>query len=400
MSLQPLPPKVQNVCIPHYFSPSRVAELERCALSVLVDPDVYDVLPQSPLAALGTVLHHAVGEVCAGRWGTQESPRAAFDGVVAESTERMESHLVERGWGGLVPLRKSVGIARWQRRRARAWRWIQAEEPSGAQVAWRPLQLIHAPSQSDDTQDMVTSGPEALVVWRAGRLRGRADRITVRPDGTRRVLEYKTGALRDRDGELLHDIGLQASLYALAVQTVLNTKVDVEVVGGETIKLPWNTTERRRVQERLDAVHARLPAGEDIHASALAAPGEHCRRCRIRPACAVYLRTAPTLWTEPGVGAGMPLDVWGQLEGRTVTGPVTRLELADDAGLRVVVDGLDPSRDMTELELGTRVYLFGLERAEAHMHGERVRPTNLREHRPGTLNPGRPAPGVRVFIES
>lgn len=397
MSLEPLPPRIAHARIPRLLSPSRAADLERCALSVLVDASTLDLLPPAPVAALGTVLHHAVAEVCAGRWGAETSARSAFDRAVAEASQRIEQHLSERGWGGLVSLRDAVGIALWQRRCGRAWRWVQAEQPEGGSMAPRPLVLWPAAPASEDLADGVGTGPEALVVWKAGRVRGRADRIVVLPDGTRRVMEYKTGAVRDADGCLLDDIGLQAGIYALAVEAVSGTKVDVQIVGAETVALPWDAALRRRYSERLATIHTRLPAGEQRVATDLATPGPHCTRCLIRPACGAYLDGAPALWTRPGVGAGMPLDVWGRAERLSTIGGRSRLEIVDDAGLWVVVDGLDPSRRLDEIAPGSRVYLFGLERAEAHVHAERVRPTNLREHHMRAEAVSGPAPGVRVF---
>ena len=384
--MTPLPSAVSAAVIPMFLSPSRFDDLAKCRLSVLAPAGVPGTLPVAPSALLGTLLHHVAREVAEGRWGQSTSPRAAFDAILGQAVAGLPLES--------VPLDQAVGRQRWFARMARARLWALEDAPSESLGDPRPLRQT-AGAIGGPTEARADLGHEAWIVWPDGRLRGRADLVEPIPGG-RRVVENKSGRTDDREGSLLDGIGLQVGLYALAIENVAGGSVQTVIRGDERIAIPWDATTRQRIRAHLEHTLAELPAGKEIRADALASPGPHCARCRLRPACRSYLGAAG-LWTTERTAGRMPLDVWGELLRSTVTERGVRVELRDAVGRLAVITGLSPDWNVQRCASGTRLYFFDLETDEDRQHAERVQPTNFRERPPRAGSPRRPAFRLRVY---
>jgi hypothetical protein len=234
-------------------------------------------------------------------------------------------------------------------------------------------------------------------VWPEGRLRGRADRVE--EDATRklRVIENKSGALRDRTGALIPEIGVQVGLYALAIDAITGQPVETVLRGDELVEVPWDAKTHESLQALLERTLATLPPDAAVAAESIAVAGPHCRRCRIRPACRTYLRDAPAYWVAQSINGRMPLDVWGAIRSVQKDGDALRVELRDAAGRFVVITGLDLDWGLQDIPAGDPVYFFALETDQQRQHTERVQPSNFRDAPPGGGSNRRRAFGLRVY---
>jgi hypothetical protein len=383
-----LPNPVTEVRVPLFLSPSHFGDLLRCGLSALAPGDVSGQLPVPPVALLGTVLHHVVTEVGEGRWGKARTAREAFEAILASVLSALDP--------GPVPLQTSVGRQRWFTRVSRARSWAMEGSPTASRGEPLPYRSS-ADAFEGPSEPRVDVGHEALIVWPLGRLRGRADLVERRAGGLR-VVENKSGLVRDRAGALIEAIGLQVGLYALAIEEVTQEPVEAVVRGDEVIVVPWDASARRSLRALLEQTLAALPEDAVMQADAVASVGPHCSRCRLRPACARYLNDAAPLWVDERTRGSMPLDVWGEIRSLQETPEGVTAELRDDAGRFVVVGGLSPKWRVHTLQKGDRLYFFDLEAEQDRQHRERVQPSNFREAPPVTSTNRRRAFGLRVMV--
>ena len=80
MRLDALPPRIESVAAPRYFSPSRFAHLQQCPLCVFCDANVMaGSLPPTAEMLFGTLLHHVREQLLSGRWGPATEAAEACD---------------------------------------------------------------------------------------------------------------------------------------------------------------------------------------------------------------------------------------------------------------------------------------------------------------------------------
>jgi RecB family exonuclease len=111
-------------------------------------------------------------------------------------------------------------------------------------------------------------------------IKGRIDRIDQLEDGAVRVIDYKTGAPKDRK---FAEESLQLSVYAMAVAqmnlaprelVLLNVQDNSEAVAGRTPK------QLETAREKIEDVAQGIARGEFDPK-----PGQHCRWCDYRNLC-------------------------------------------------------------------------------------------------------------------
>jgi RecB family exonuclease len=111
-------------------------------------------------------------------------------------------------------------------------------------------------------------------------IRGRIDRIDQLEDGVVRVIDYKTGAPKDRK---FAEESLQLSVYAMAVAqmnlaprelVLVNVQDNSEAVAGRTPK------QLETAREKIEDVAQGIARGEFGPK-----PGQHCRWCDYRNLC-------------------------------------------------------------------------------------------------------------------
>ena len=120
-------------------------------------------------------------------------------------------------------------------------------------------------------------------------------------------------------------------------------------------------------------------------AEELATTCSMCRQCRARHACPVYRLTTPWINDSNIDTIDHPIwswDVWGTVVRTSTSGPQHAMVLMTQTG-RVIVNGFDPSADVSELCLGSRVGIFGVRQDRnytesrpvfrAHQHGRHAK---------------------------
>lgn len=264
------------------------------------------LLPPSPLAELGTVIHELLG--AAGRGELEGSnidriDRAWLD-LVSMAEKRMELSALRRHQ---VPLSRS--ILDYEVRRLRACH--KAAEMAGSVVRGHGGRPRQSPEHS---------GFEVWVESHDGQIGGYIDRATKTPDGV--VLsDYKSGAV------LLSGKGAgpaiarrayreQLTLYAALYQLkygVWPVRLEVVPLQGAPVAVPYETGEAQRLLVDADALlrdaNRRIVEVENGRGqtTGLASPcAWNCRLCLFRPACQAYW-----LARTQGAQAKWPADVRG-----------------------------------------------------------------------------------------
>ncbi|MDI1480406.1 PD-(D/E)XK nuclease family protein [Polyangium sp. y55x31] len=403
MTLPPrLPPPLERVVIPSFFSPSRFGALLRCKLSVLGESNAAALLPPVPLAILGTIVHHVRRELSEGRWDEKLEREAAVDLLLHEATQQVDAQLLrDVRTRAFAPLRQAIGRREWDIRASRLQRWASRMTLHGmGRPSLRLGGLLERPADGGaDEPGRVETGDEAWLVAPSLRLRGRSDRIEETTPGTLDIVDFKSGKLQDDDGQLLPDATLQVRLYAIVVEEIGSKAVRLFLEGDERHRVPWNDTARRETRVLLETVTAALPRAQSLPAQGLAEPGRQCRECRLRPSCPRYSEWAPTAWTRPQPpGDEPPLDVWGSVESVTDGPNGHRVELRDASGRLAIVDGLSESRGMAAVTPSETVHFFDLQRTEDRKaHGRVTHPLNFHEHPPDGGRRLTRARGLQVF---
>lgn len=391
-----MPPPLGNVRIRKLLPPSALADAQACALPAIVGaPDDLGTLPPAPVAVLGTVLHH-VRALWRARDATVSASAAdaatAIDDLLAATVQKAERLLAEDPRTiGLVPLESTAGDDLFLDRRMALRRWAKAgvtrvdTDPPGDLM----LSPFGEPSDSAHPDHFAT-GIEPWLVANALRLRGRPDLVVQAHDGAIEISDDKTGRVVDGKGEVLDHHQVQLGLYALMAEHLRpGAAIRLRVTGETARPVAWDGEARAKSVERLGDMHERLPADELVTADELATPGASCRRCRLRPRCGAYLRTAPSWWRNPAEAPEpVPYDAWGTIEGVEHDPVGTELKLRDPVGRAVRVRGVRADHGFATAHLGVGIALFNLQPTqEVRLHGRWLAPTSWHECSPGRTHP-------------
>lgn len=400
----PMPPALGDVRIRNLLPPSALADAERCALPVMIGaPDESGTLPPAPTAVLGTVLHHVRARWRARGAGAADSgpaAAAAVDELLAEAVEETERLLaMDPRTRGLVPLESTVEEDDYLDRRMALRRWAKA---GVTRVDTDPpetlaLGLFGQPSDAPHPDSFAT-GIEPWLVANPLRLRGRPDLVVQLADGAIEITDDKTGQVVDDKGEVLDHHKVQLWFYALMVDHLRRgATIRLRVVGEASHPVAWDPPAHAKASKRLSDLLEGMPAGGLVSADDLANPGPSCRRCRLRPRCGAYLRTAPSWWRTPADGPKpVPYDAWGTVEGVKHSAMGVELKLTDPVGRVVRVRGIGPDHGISTDHRGAQVALFNLQPTqEVRLHGRWLAPTSWHESSPGRTYP--PAVGLTAF---
>ena len=216
------------------------------------------------------------------------------------------------------------------------------------------------------------------------RLGGKADLIRDAGGGVVEIVDFKSGAVKDPDGQLKWSYQLQLQAYGLML---LESEPDIE------LRLVVDNGREHRVDSTHDALLSAkseiterlrgLPPAGEVATAGLAQPGEACWGCPIRPSCSVYQDQAPTWWSGGDGPSMLPNDTWGEVTSVENLGDRMELYLRDDAGRLVRIQGLGRDRLDSELpESGDHVWLFDLMAVPSRRigySGERLHPRSMRD---------------------
>jgi len=191
------------------------------------------------------------------------------------------------------------------------------------------------------------------------RLAGRMD--LVEKKGNKVVIrDFKTGRVKNGEGEILPHIKRQLRLYGLMVKRA-TPRADLELIveGQQEYVVSFNREIIAQTEARVRRLVSSLPKGKTIAAADLAQPGAGCASCCHRHVCDAYLRNAPARW-ENETSYRLPSDIGGTVE--SITGhseELIDLVLHDEAGRRVKI--FDLAREHAQgIHENIRLWFFGL----------------------------------------
>lgn len=366
--IEAMPPPIASLVGPTHLSPSLIAKLDACILSVAHGLRGTEQLPSNPYALLGSILHRTIQKLSVREVSlTWDEAFGAFEEELANEP---------------VPLRKSLEPGAFSRRTALLRSWLNTRK-AGTGSARSGGYRTRLSGTSLSTGNEVRLSSDTLG------LQGVADRLERVRDEIH-IVDVKTGAIFDANGEVRPEYVVQLRLYALLVEDhEPSADVRLWLEGQERLRVPWGPEARSEIGALLGRVRRLLPEQSVVSARRLAAPGEPCRFCRIRHRCDSYLEHAPRWW-RGNEDFRPPPDIWGQLEDIRSDGNELILTLRDGADRPVRIFGV---RDRGAFEKGQRLFFFGL--VPLGTKANEAHPRNFREMA-GPFG-GRDATDLRIY---
>lgn len=256
---------------PIRLSPSQVESLLTCPRRYFLAREARAEPPREVRTILGSVIHAVAERAATGELGPGDVA-AALDGV----------------WGG-IPFPAA---------------WLSASERAEADAAVRRfLAWQEGHADADLVGVEVPFAAEVEVAGRQVRLVGAVDRLERRPDGSLRVIDFKTG--RSRPTQAAAEATPQIGVYQLAVEaggfgapapsagaSLVYLRIEDGADWPKEFRQP-SLRERPHLTDDPDElahptwVHHRVARACDILAAGRfdAQPGEHCTYCPVRSSC-------------------------------------------------------------------------------------------------------------------
>ncbi len=234
-----------------------------------------------PSALLGTAVHDAA-EVLRRRLPGEASVSVA---VLEQCIDRLVAHA--------IPSRQLISwmLARYGKNALLP----RAQFISQAGFAWAlaqrlPRRRVDGAGGHRDMIGRIPVGRERRLASATLDISGRADEIYWAANRHVRIVDFKTGSIRDNEGCPKRSYVLQLAAYGLAVRE-LDPSVDItlELLGkGDQWIGTLDPSSVQAASHLLSDLRTALPRGKSIPASGLARIGETCALCAYRPSCPVY----------------------------------------------------------------------------------------------------------------
>lgn len=234
-----------------------------------------------PSALLGTAVHNAA-ELLRRRFPTEPSASIAvleqcIDHLLASaspSTQLIAWTLSLYGKNALLPRAQLISYAGF------AWSLAQRLPPRRIDGTGEPRRKTgHI--------------PVGLERWLASAhldIAGRADEIYWVEHRHIRIVDFKTGGIRDNVGSPKQNYVLQLSAYGLAVRELdPSVEITLELLGKADQWIgSFDASKALAALQLLSDLRTALPRGKAISATHLSCVGEHCGQCTYRPSCLSY----------------------------------------------------------------------------------------------------------------
>lgn len=354
---------VKQIC---RVSPSRYTATQACLLrEVWTAAGNEPLLPPSPLAELGSVIHRLLEAAGRGQLhgGKKEKVDATWDELVLDAERNMAGSTLRQHQ---VPMSKS--IPDFQVRKLRACR--------------RAAKIAHDAFRACDgrpRQSPQYTGFELWVESDDGQVGGYIDRVTMTEEGVV-LCDYKSGAVLDSgtgdgSGEPKRAYKVQMELYAALYRLksgVWPIRLEIVPLQDTPLEVRFDPENAERLLEEastfLRSANKRIAEVENgsTEISDLASPkGMNCRLCLFRPACQAYWiakrKESQEKW---------PVDVEGFLRETTSlrNGKVCMKIAEDDSPtsscitVRNLTDSMDRHPLLHRTSIGKRVAVYGLNR--------------------------------------
>lgn len=264
-------------------NPSKLGIFLACRLRYVFETErpVSKRIGDHPSALLGNAVHHAA-ELLRRRLPVEPSASVAvleqcIGRLLANASPPMQLiawMLRQYGKNALLPRAQFISQAGF------AWALAQRLPPRRVDVADEPRYKT----------GRIPIGLERRLASAALDMAGRADEIYWAAPRHIRIVDFKTGSIRDDGGSAKRNYVLQLAAYGLAVRE-LDPSVDItlELLGKAD---QWigslDASNAQPALQLLTDLRTALPRGKTIHAAGLACIGEHCGPCAYRPSCPSY----------------------------------------------------------------------------------------------------------------
>lgn len=357
--MRDLPPPIETVRVPEYFSPSQIAFGDECLLRVVLGSS-RDVarLTSHPAAELGRLFHRLLEWAVRGeierRGELYDDLHRTLKELLKAATDRLEADHTAAAYadlGSLFPplvwrkkVRTAIDVA------AQFYRLGPNRSGGPFGGSNHSFEFSRLPAEGE--------WAEVGVVSSSMRLRGRID-IVEKSGGTTTIRDLKSGRVQDRDGQMYPHIERQLLIYGLLVrQADPGNDIRLVVDDGAEHPIAFDRITAVEMETWLRTITQRLPAGAAADPRELATPGDWCARCSSRHVCPVYLEVAPRLWrTEASFP--LPLDIWGTVLERVAREEMADVVLRDAADRTVKIFGMR-SGLIRGLVVGEELWCFGL----------------------------------------
>ena len=290
-------------------SPSRFLSLRECALrEIWTASKQAPLLPSSPAARLGSVIHRLLQEAGEGLLGDGNhiAVESEWLKLVEIAAGEMRDSWLERS---LVPLSKTV--PQYEVRKIRACM-------KAAEIAKESLR------QPRSSGTLATNRFESWVETPDGLVGGSIDQVKETSGGAI-LWDFKSGHVIDSEAqatgpEVKEEYKLQLKLYAALFASKHGrwpVKLEVIPLQGPVREVPFDAgecnqlleeavTSLKQLNERIDLVSRQPAAGTAIRTFATPSPS-NCRFCVFRPRCEAFQMAKDATATD----AGWPRDIWG-----------------------------------------------------------------------------------------
>lgn len=264
-------------------SPSKLGVFMVCRLRYVFDTEqpVSLRVGEHPSALLGTAVHDAA-EVLRRRLPVEASVSVA---VLEQCIGRHVAHarpsrqliswmLARFGKNALLPRAQFIAQA--------GFAWALAQR--------LPQSRLERADEMPYKAGSIPIGRERRLASAELDMSGRADEIYWSSHRHVRIVDFKTGSIRDGEGNPKRSYVLQLAAYGLAVRE-LDPNVDItfELLGkGDRWIGRLDPLYMQAASNLLEELRITLPRGKSVPAASLASVGDHCAPCAYRPSCPAY----------------------------------------------------------------------------------------------------------------
>jgi PD-(D/E)XK nuclease superfamily len=263
--------------------PSKLGVFLACKLRYVLETErpALKRIGEHPSALLGTAVHDAaevlrrrlpaealasvsVLEQCIGRLVAHDSP----------SRQLIAWVLGRYGKNALLPRAQFISQA--------GFAWALAQR--------LPQRRVKGAGSLRDTTRRIPVGWERRLASATLDLAGRADEIYLDENRHVRIVDFKSGSIRDNEGHPKRSYVLQLAAYGLAIRELdPNVDITLELLGkGDQWIGTLDPSTVQAVSHLLGDLRAALPRGKPMPATGLACIGEQCAQCAYRPSCPPY----------------------------------------------------------------------------------------------------------------
>lgn len=309
------------------ISPSRYFSLLQCPLrEVWSSSRQTALLPLSPAARLGSIVHKVLELTARGRIKAERNLLSTWDWVAGKVEKEIEESPIERH---LVPLHRSA--YRYEVKKRMCFALAQKMLRTGLR-----REVAGTGSKVESEQWLETDD---------GKVGGLVDLIVHHSEGVE-LIDYKTGGVLEEKGgndRLKQEYTTQLALYAglyYEVYGVWPVKLTLKTLDGTANDVPFDRDGSlhllRSVKEKLNEINRMIKAGVDPEQLACPSP-EACRFCAYRPACKKY-------WITRNGDEDWPLDISGELVQKKTLGNGLLRVVINTGDRNVAIRGLSPER--------------------------------------------------------